>query len=58
MAGMVSPTTILQAAQVQKLFDIDVRKAPVISVAKQVKKESLRPILLTKIKTIEEIIIR
>ena len=55
---MVSPTTILQAAQVQKLFDIDVRKAPVISVAKQVKKESLRPILLTKIKTIEEIIIR
>lgn len=32
-------------AQVQKLFDIDVKNPPVIKVAKHVKKDNLRPIL-------------
>lgn len=36
----------LVAAQVQKLFDIDVKNPPVIKVAKHVKKDNLRPILL------------
>lgn len=48
MAGIVSPTTTRQAAQVQKLLDIDVKNPPAIRVAKQEKKESLRPILLIK----------
>lgn len=42
---MVRPTTTRVAAQVQKLFDIDVRNPPVIRVARQVKKDSLLPIL-------------
>lgn len=45
MAGMVKPTTILVAAQVQKLFDIDVKNPPVIKVARHVKKDNLLPIL-------------
>lgn len=42
---MVKPTTTLQAAHVQKLFDIEVKNPPVINVAKQVKKDNLLPIL-------------
>lgn len=45
---MVSPTTTRQAAQVQKLLDIDVKNPPAIRVAKHVKNESLRPILFIK----------
>lgn len=45
MAGMVKPTTTLVAAQVQKLFDIDVKNPPVIKVARHVKKDNLLPIL-------------
>lgn len=42
---MVKPTTTLVAAQVQKLFDIDVKNPPVIKVARHVKKDNLLPIL-------------
>lgn len=42
---MVKPTTTRVAAHVQKLFDMEVKKPPVINVAKQVKNDSLLPIL-------------
>lgn len=45
MAGMVKPTTILVAAHVQKLFDMNVKNPPVIRVARHVKKDNLLPIL-------------
>lgn len=35
-------------AQVQKLFDIDVRNPPVIKVAKHVKKDIFRPTLSSR----------
>lgn len=47
MAGMVKPTSILVAAHVQKLFDMDVKNPPVIKVARHVKKDNLLPILHT-----------
>ncbi|TGZ55920.1 hypothetical protein DBV15_06073 [Temnothorax longispinosus] len=43
------PTTKRVEAQVQKLFEIAVRKPPIINVAKHVKKDNLRPILFNKI---------
>jgi len=49
MAGIVKPTTKRVEAQVQKLFEIAVRKPPIINVAKHVKKDNLRPILSNKI---------
>jgi len=49
MAGIVKPTTKRVEAQVQKLFEIAVRKPPIINVAKHVKKDNLRPILFNKI---------
>lgn len=48
MAGIVKPTTTRVAAQVQKLFEMNVRNPPVISVARQVKKDNLLPSLYGK----------
>lgn len=51
MAGIVKPTTKRVEAQVQKLFVIDVKKPPVINVARHAKKDNFRPILSNKIMT-------
>lgn len=51
---MVKPTTTLVAAQVQKLFDIDVKNPPVIKVARHVKKDNLLPILCDTTKAMKQ----
>lgn len=51
---MVKPTTTLVAAQVQKLFDIDVKNPPVIKVARHVKKDNLLPILCDTTKVMKQ----